>query len=223
MLLAWALVPGALLLAASAWRPLYLSRYVIESAPAIALLAAVGAKALYTRAATSNARQIVAAALALLLAVAVVTSVSTQGVQFRYEDPRAAADYVVDKATAGDGIVYLPVSVRTAVRWYLRMDDVGFPRPDDLLIDPRHSELQQGNFGGRDLPVSAVARQVLSRRSVWVVSYANGSGSDRPAAGAALATLQRCFASSPARYFGLLTVRHFTRLPPAVGLQLGCA
>lgn len=213
-LLAWALVPGALLLAVSSLHPLYLSRYVIESAPALALLAARGAQAVWATAQTARVRELRLVGLGAVLGLAVATCAVTLDAPYRYEDPQAAADYVLDGAHRGEGVVYLPVSARTAVEWYLRAEDPGSPRPHDLLLDPRHNEQLQGNFGGRDVSPALGRSRVLNREVVWVVAYANGSGRDRPAARAALDALRRCFAASqPSSHFGLLTVSRFRRLP----------
>ena len=198
LLLAWLLVPGPALLLLSQIHPLYLARYVVESAPALAVLLAV---------ALARGQRVVRVAAACLLLVSAVTSVTAQAAPYRYEGLRAAADIVLDDSRPGDGAVFLPVSVRTAVGFYLGRVDDGSPRPVDLLAAPAGSEEAVGNFGGGTLPPLPATRRLLGRRVVWLVSYTDASGHTGRLAAAVLGTLHRCYLAGPVRRFGLVAVQ----------------
>ena len=205
VLLSWLLVPGPVLLLVSLVHPLYLNRYVVESAPALSLLLA----AALCR--TRGRRSLAVAAGVLVLSLG--TTASAQAAPYRYENLHAAADLVLDGAAPGDGAVFLPAPVRTAVGYYLRRLDPGAPHPADLLAAPAHGENQDGNFGGTALAPTAARRHVLTHRTVWLVRYADASAARGATAQAVLAALQRCFAAEPASRFGQVLVQRETLLP----------
>lgn len=211
LLMAWLLVPGPVLLLVSVVHPLYLGRYVVESAPALALLAAIGGRALWHRAVGAARTQSARLLVAGLTAVAVTTTVHGQLVAYRYENPRAAADVVLDDAAPGEGLVYLPPSVRTTVGWYLDRLDRSSPRPADVLLDPTGSQDAVGNFGGRNLPAGDAVRNLLRHQVVWLVRYDSAAATSRPAR-AVLAVLQRCYQLGSARSYGQLIVARETRI-----------
>jgi mannosyltransferase len=110
-LLAWALVPTTLALAASALiRPLLIFYYLIGVAPALALLAAAGLRALPTRA-------LRLAVLALLLALSGV-GLSDWYRQPSMENFRAATAFVLRQQRPGDRIVYYPHYIVPTFAYY---------------------------------------------------------------------------------------------------------
>lgn len=200
LLASWLLLPGPVLLLASLVHPLYLGRYVVESAPALSLLLMLALVRL--------GRRTLAAGLAgALLLVAVLTSVVSQSTTFRYENLRAAAETVLARSTGADGVVFLPISVRTAVGFYLSRVDPGSPRPIDLLAAPGGSETAVGNFGGQVLPPGPAVQRLLSRRVIWLVTYAGRSAGQGATAAAVFAALERCYRPGQAHHYGLVVVR----------------
>ncbi len=196
----WLLVPGPLLLLVSLAHPLYLNRYVVESAPALSLLVALAlVRSPHRRLATGLA-------LSLLIGSA-VTSAGLQAAPFRYEDLQAAADDVLDGAHPQDGMVLLPTGVRTAVGFYEARVDPGAPRPTDLLAAPGQTENALGNFGGGVLPPAQATARVLARRVVWLVTYTNASSRRGATAAAVLAELARCYRPGGAHRYGMVLVQ----------------
>ena len=196
----WLLLPGPVLLLVSLVHPLYLNRYVVESAPALSLLLA----AILVRA---RARVLAGSlAVALLLASAVTGGVA-QAATFRYEDPRAAADLVLDGATPRDGAVFLPDGVRTAVSFYLARLDRGAPTPTDLTASPGHDENAAGNFGGLPTTPRETRRRMLGRQVIWLLSYADPSARAGATAAVVLAELARCYRPDRLHRFGELLVQ----------------
>ena len=193
-------VPGPLLLLVSLAHPLYLNRYVVESAPALSLLVALAlVRSPHRRLATGLA-------LSLLIGSA-ATSARLQAAPFRYEDLQAAADDVLDGAHPQDGTVLLPTGVRTAVGFYEARIDPGAPRPTDLLAAPAQTEDALGNFGGGVLPPAQATARVLARRVVWLVAYTNASSRRGATAAAVLAELARCYRPGEAHRFGMVLVQ----------------
>ncbi len=196
----WLVVPGPLLLLVSLVHPLYLNRYVVESAPALSLLLALAlVRSRHPRLATVVALS--------LLAGSAYTSARLQAAPFRYEDLQAAADTVLDGARPQDGTVFLPAGVRTAVDFYEARADPGAPRPTDLLAAPGRTEDALGNFGGGVLPPAEATARVLGSRVVWLVTYANASSRRGATATAVLATLARCFRPGSVHLFGMVSVQ----------------
>ena len=196
----WLLVPGPLLLVVSMVHPLYLNRYVVESAPALSLLIALAlVRSRRTRLATVVALS--------LLAGSAFTSARMQSAPFRYENLQAAANTVLDGAHPQDGMVLLPAGVRTAVGFYEARVDPGAPRPTDLLAAPGRTEDALGNFGGGVLPPDQATARVLGRRVVWLVIYANASSRRGATATAVLATLTRCYRPGTVHRFGIVLVQ----------------
>lgn len=214
ILMTWLLLPGPVLLVVSFLQPLYLNRYVVESAPALALWMAtvlVGACASVRLGRTALTTG------AIFLASSLMTSLVTQLAPFRYEDPRAASDEVLDHAGRGDGLVMLPTGVRTVMSYYLRRVDPHSAQPVDLLQAPPGNEDAHGDFGGVMLVPAAAEAALLRYRVVWLVRYADPSADRGTTAAAVEADLARCFQGGSTQHFGLLEVRRETatgRCPP---------
>ena len=201
-LLMWLALPAAVLLSVSVVHPLYLNRYVAESAPALSLLL-VG---MLSVAATRTS----ATVLAVLLVAGTAQTVVHQQAPYRYEDLRSASDGILDRATPGDGVVFLPSGVRTAMNYYLQRLDPASVHPGDVLLDATQSEAQVGNFGGHTVLPSQIPPRLLQLKVVWLVSYR-----DQPAGKGALsatvhAVLSRCFVQDSVGDYGLVEVRRET-------------
>jgi mannosyltransferase len=123
-LAAWVAVPVALAFAASYVQPMFLTRYLIVSLPAFALLAAAGMMRLPGRAAG-------ALALAGLVALSAVKLSDWYGLGSR-EDYRGAAAYVVSAMRPGDRVVYEPRFAAKPMTYYFRRNRSPGPTPVGL-------------------------------------------------------------------------------------------
>lgn len=82
-------------------------------------------------------------------------------------------------------MVYLPSGVRTAAGFYLAHRDAGAPLPVDVLAAPEGTGTL-GNFGGRILDPFPASLRLLSRRTVWLLSYTDSARHAGPTATAVL-------------------------------------
>lgn len=125
LLVAWVAVPVLTVAALSPVKPLFGARWFLLTAPALALLTAVGAWRLPRR-----------AAIGLLGAIVVVSLAATAAFYPRdaHDDFRAATRYVLDRAEPGDAIVFQP--------WFTRVTFTNYAdrRPDErdrlVPLDP---------------------------------------------------------------------------------------
>jgi hypothetical protein len=119
LLAAWLVLPSLILLAVSSWTPLFGQRYVVASAPAAGVLAAVALDG-----ANLKLRRVVVLALSLALVVNFAGDWRALMRPLSIDRFQAAADYVDRNARPGD-IVALPNhDVQEAVGLYLRRRDV---------------------------------------------------------------------------------------------------
>ena len=112
-LAAWLAVPVVLSFAASFIQPMFLSRYLLVSLPALVLLAARGLTKLPSP-----------ALLAALVAAACASGLQVSdwyGAPAR-EDWRAATRYVLASTHPGDAVLYYPTYAQTPFGYYERMD-----------------------------------------------------------------------------------------------------
>lgn len=150
-------VPPALLLTASAVKPLYVDRYVLYAQAGLALL--VGA-ALDTMWRTARARTAVLLATAAALLVPVATHLRSP--QSRTDDATAIARAVREATAPGDGVLFVPASRRV---WTLRDASASYGVSDLALAAPPHAS---HTLYGTELPPAGI-RSGMSRVSRIVV------------------------------------------------------
>lgn len=152
----WLLLPPALLLAASLLSPVYISRYVLFTAPAAALLVAAGLDVLPAVLAWAG--------VAALAAGAVPAHLRQHLEDDRADDLRRLRALVVRHAAPGDGLLFRVSEQRTIMGAYPE----AFARLDDLALERPAAEA--GNLSGDLAEPAAFARRLAGTGRVWVVS-----------------------------------------------------
>jgi hypothetical protein len=114
LLVLWLVVPSLLLLAVSIWTPLFGERYVVASAPAAGVLAAVALDG-----ANLKLRSIALIALSLALLVNLAGDARTLLRPLSIDRFHSAADYVAASARPGDVVALPNHDVQEAVGLYL--------------------------------------------------------------------------------------------------------
>lgn len=155
---AWFLVPlfGSLL--ASMIVPMFLDRYLIVAAPAIAILAAVGIASLgrvWLMVVLSGALLVGSGAAALDISRAVT-----------HEDWRSTAAYVLDQTQPGDGIIFYAGSTRQPFEYYVERSAGDPPQPIYPAGPWKTSAPLAGAYD--ETPVTALERFGMTGR-VWLI------------------------------------------------------
>jgi hypothetical protein len=123
--MSWLLVPvlGSLLVSL-AWKPIFVSRYLMVAVPALVLIAAAGVTSL-------RPAPVRVVALVALLAAAAGGLVRWYAGRYPKENWRAAAHDVLANARPGDGIAFEPPYVRIPFEYYLerRGPEAATPQP----------------------------------------------------------------------------------------------
>lgn len=157
LLAGWLLIPPLALWTASiVVRPMFVSRYLLIVAPALALLAAMG---LYRA-------RLVIPGLLLAAFLAVPAAVEWRDGPSGYEDYRGAATYVTGNMLPGDAIVYDGDGFRLGLAYYFR----SLASPGDILIRGSAAD-----YGWLAPPVAWPQAALLAPYDrVWVVHGAEG-------------------------------------------------
>lgn len=174
--LPWLVLPAAILLTVSQIHPVYDTRYVLYSTPALALLIATGL-AWLTRLVAST--QIGKAAGLLSWAPALVILAVFAGLvlapQRSMRLPSARADnlrqvsaIVAANEHSGDAVLYLPVNKRGF--------SMGYPAPFRRLwdISLARSPVAANNLLGTEVPVPVLRARAARVNRLWVVSGTSG-------------------------------------------------
>jgi mannosyltransferase len=164
----WLVVPGALLIAASLVQPVFVSRYLLYSLPALSLLAGAGVvgiariAGLPTRPTTVR---FVAAAVggALLVAIVYRPQVELRRLDAHGDDPRAEAAYLVSVAQPGDGIVYAPRDLAHSLVPYATTNQL----PTDALL--AETATASSTLNGVQVTAAQAAGALLRFRRLWVL------------------------------------------------------
>lgn len=166
-------VPPALLMAVSHVRaPIYDVRYVLYGTIPVALLAAHGAHRIAARVARASD----GAGLRTGIRVAVVAVVclaagvlqwpaqrDLRTVASRHQDLAGAAAFLAAHARPGDGVLFLPRTIRST--------ELGYPGPFRALTDlaAARSPAASGTLTGVDRPSAQVFRAMDASPRIWVV------------------------------------------------------
>ncbi len=161
----WLFVPLAVLWAVSLHTPMYSSRYVASSAPALALMAGYTISRV-TEAVPVRWWPVLVGAIGISLIVGTGASVeaalrSQDGL--KSENLRAVADIVHAGSQSGDAVMFNPRHWRTAIapypQQYAGLEQVAAGKTPE----------QVGNFGGTDAPWPVVQRRIKESTRVWLV------------------------------------------------------
>ncbi|MGH7486600.1 MAG: hypothetical protein ACREMY_13530, partial [bacterium] len=158
------LVPPILLVGGSVVKPLLVPRYLIETLPMVAIVAAAGIAALRGRAGI----RLVAAGL--VVALSAVATYSTIHHSYRSEDPKAMAATVARLAQPGDVVTFAPAYSRTSFDYYF--DQLPASEKSKLtdiaLITPAQ---QAGTLYATELPADKLAQALNGKKRIWIVGY----------------------------------------------------
>lgn len=166
--LPWLLLPAGLLMMISFAYPLFVSRYVLFSLPAMALVVAGGAVSMSRAVRRSRAPRAPVAGLALVTAIALVAAVAKPQVDLRRvgahtDDPKAEASYLLSVARPGDGIVYSPRDLEHSLVSY----GSSRPLPVDALLAV--SPTASATLNGVEVAPSKAAASMLKFSRLWVL------------------------------------------------------
>jgi mannosyltransferase len=208
LLLGWAVLPPVLLVLADLVRPVLVARYALVAVPAVAIAVAATALRLRSRAVT--------ALIVLAIAGALGSSAVQQTQPYKYENFRAATDLVVDDARPGDGVLFLPSSMRVGYDAYVRADRDD-PHPAavaDVALEPGDGPLVASRIGGDEVSPDDIGRSVDAHPRIFLVGdslpealIGHRGAIDR----AKEAALRSGYALIWTRRFGGLTVSLFAR------------
>jgi mannosyltransferase len=159
----WAVLPPVALVAASFVQPVLVARYALVAVPALVIGVAVLLRRVGGRAAASLA------AVAVLVGAAVL--VFQQSRPYKYEDFRAAADTVTDSARPGDGLVFLPSSLRVGYDEYPRPDatDPAVPVAADLGLLSPTTWRRDGVIGGQECSPAVLGQRIGGYSRIFLV------------------------------------------------------
>ncbi len=157
VILPWLLAPGMALIAVSFIKPLYFTRYVLFSVPALALLAGAGIVALGL---IAGSTVILVLALAGLPAQAAARAAAGHGENIRRADKIVAA-----RARPGDAVIFYNPSEESLVAAY----PYGFAQLKNIgqAKTPAESE----TLTGIPAPVAVIRHRAASAQRVWLVDF----------------------------------------------------
>ncbi|SDS10387.1 glycosyltransferase family 39 protein [Microterricola viridarii] len=180
---AWLVLPtAAVLLVNAVALPVYSVRYLAFSAPAAALLMAVGLRAVATWAlgpwrASARRQQLGLLAGTLVIAALAAPSYLGQRTPFAQggSDLRQLAETVAANGQRGDAVVF-DESVRPSLRPRLALDlyPAHFADYDDVMLDTRY--VQRTRLWDTVRPLAELGARVQGHSTVWAVER----GADRP-------------------------------------------
>ncbi|MEU6993852.1 hypothetical protein ABZ953_24755 [Streptomyces sp. NPDC046465] len=160
-------LPPLLLLAASAFRPVYLARYVLFGHLGLALLIGAACSALAARTSTPP-RRTVATIMACAFAALLPVQMSLRDAHGRIDDVLSAAADVAAVRETGDAVLYIPSARR----------DTALVTPGDFdgLTDValERSPVESGTLSGVEAEPPRIARAMLGARRIVVVTDASG-------------------------------------------------
>ncbi len=162
----WLVLPPLLLLVVSVVEPLFVPRYLIGCLPALALVAALGLDWIRRRSPLLAAG--VAAAIALF---SLIELAELERADWKYEDSRAAASWVLEEKTAGDGIAYAPAHLRVGFDYYLRRLAASREElPSDFALAEHGRPEEVGNVYASEVDAQTLVRRLRRHQRVWLVS-----------------------------------------------------
>jgi mannosyltransferase len=166
--LPWFLLPGLVVITASLWFPIYVSRYLLFSLPGLALLAAYGLVQVSRTLRLPLRSWAEAVVLAICAAVALFPTVKTGQVSIRTvgahgDDPAAEAAYLVSVTRPGDGIVYSPRDLVHSLLPFASAKRL----PVDALL--KTSAGRSHTLNGVEVGASAVAARTSQFHRLWAL------------------------------------------------------
>ncbi len=198
LIVSWAVLPALITALVSLFHPIFMSRYLIFSLPAVILLAAVGMTALRKW----NGGFVLVSALCVMSILAVRNDYYKAR-----EDWRAASNVILASAQSGDAVVFLPFYTRTMLDYYRDRN-----RQNSPAVHVFAPPFYDSGEDERDL-LRALASDPEQFRHVWVVLYGSTPGTnDLEQRDPSLAArLQSAFGLPQVRLFTDVTVLEFRK------------
>ena len=153
--LPWLVVPPLLLLAASTVQPVYTSRYILLSIPALALIGGV--------AIASYGRIVGTIALGIMLIVGVPTQLGQRMEGGHFDDIRAIDRIVAARAQPGDVILYTNPNAESFGAAY----SFGLGKLRNIAL--KQGPIPSGTLAGTDVSISALKSRLKHVNRVWIV------------------------------------------------------
>ena len=177
----WAVFPLTALVAVDLLvLPDLVARYALVSIPAVVTLA--------VRAARRGRGPLGSVVVALVLALAVVATWGQHSQPFKYENYRAADDTMGDLAGPGDGVMFLPASMRAGFDVYRHLEpDLANVR--DLALAPGGTPTATDLIGGQDEPADRIATLFAAAPRIFVLGNPLTADTHRPLGATATAEL----------------------------------
>jgi mannosyltransferase len=175
LVVSWALLPPLLLFVYSQLDPLFAGRYLLASAPALAIIAAFAVVSISRR-----SRPLAALVILLLIGVTLPARIGleTYGDAYRQgwaEGDRTAAQLIVERGKPGDGIVFHPWGQRLTIDMHFtREAPAGADLPDDFAIEQDAQELD--DLYAKQLPPQAIVERLRQYPRVWLLSWDTPEG-----------------------------------------------
>jgi mannosyltransferase len=160
IVVAWAVVPPALLVAVSFVKPLLIPRYLLFVLPAVGLLAGL-----------ALCRHRWGVPLGLLLAAVLGITGSQEPWTSRSDDLTAATAFVLAEQRQGDAVVYDPAAARAWFGPYLGTWTSDEQRPRDLALLEGHDPWSVGDVYGDEADPDELVRRAATVERLWVVHY----------------------------------------------------
>jgi mannosyltransferase len=151
----WLVTPLALLVTTSLVKPVFEFRYILISAPAVALLGGAAISAL--------GRTAGVAAVIILALTAVPGQQAVRSSQGRFENIRWLDQIIADHEPHGDAVLYSWSGWRQAAAAY----PYGLAQLDDVAQD--ETPLQAGNLLGTERPAAEVNKRLRTVSRIWLV------------------------------------------------------
>ena len=160
----------------------------------------------------------------LLLASGVVSAIvlfslielaELERADWKYEDSRAAASWVLEETTAGDGIAYAPAHLRVGFDYYLRRlatsrDDV----PNDFALAENGRPEEVGNVYATEVYGQTLVRRLRRHERVWLVtSRVKWHPTPEPILTDGLRVLRKTYRRIARKSFGGIRVDLYAREP----------
>lgn len=200
-------LPALALLTVSWLIPLYDQRYVIESAPAAALLIAHGA----TTAFRARVRSVATATAAITVVLQASPAWAHQHRAYFYENAGAAAADIMQVSGPHSALVAVPGEARAPLYYYFDRNQDGDLPFTDISVAPDSAPVVAGNYSGRQRSLRAISAAASGYRQIVLVTL--GEPSFRSVVERLEKSLLRHgFVQSRSTTYGGLTVDLFDRM-----------
>jgi uncharacterized membrane protein len=201
-------LPSLLLVAVSQWWPLYDRRYVVESAPLIAVTAGCGVVALIERTQrvcwTRPIRAITGAVAAGIVAIAGAVTWMALDKAYFHENLAAAADELRE-IPANSAVAFVPGEARGALYYYLDSDQDGDLPLRDITAPPHTGPVTSANFSGSTDPFDVALHDAGRANHLVIVDLG------APTANVDHSLLTASFAPCGSERFGQMSLLYFCR------------